>query len=76
MDQPQKVEIAPRGFARGAAVEVTTVSGASFTSYNDGDGPGDDSVAIATSALEADTDAFVVELPAASITVFTLRPPC
>jgi len=76
MEAAETAEVVPIAFTRGAAIEVTTVAGASFTSYNDGDGPGDDSVAITRSTLEVDSETFTWEFPAASITVFTLRPPC
>jgi len=75
-DAAQAAEVVPLDVERGATVEVTTVRGDSFTSYNDGDGPGDDSVAITTSTIEADTATFIYEFPPASITVLTLRPPC
>ena len=72
----QTARVDASGFVHGATVEVTTVSGASFGSYNDGPGPGDDSVDITTSTRQVETATFDHDFPAASVTLLTLRPPC
>jgi alpha-L-arabinofuranosidase len=72
--ESQVVQIVPEDFDHGAAIELATVGGASFSSYVDGaEGSGDDTVKLVHSEATVTSQRFTVELPAASITVVTLR---
>ncbi|MGH3739526.1 MAG: hypothetical protein ACRDT6_28600, partial [Micromonosporaceae bacterium] len=75
MHLEQAARVLPRGFAHTATVEVTTVSGTSYTSYNDGvDGGGDDSVRLQRNTRTVSAGDFHHTFPAHSVTVLTLSP--
>ncbi|TDD20073.1 hypothetical protein E1218_23010 [Kribbella turkmenica] len=72
----QLAQVAPSGFTHSGTVEVATVKGNAFDSYNDGtgpDAPGDDSVGLTNSTVQKN-QTFSYTFPAASVTVLTLRP--
>jgi len=71
----QTATVVPNGFSHSASVQVTTVQGNSFSSYNDGvAGGGDDSVRITTTSVQKTTGNFSYTFPGASVTVLTLTP--
>jgi alpha-N-arabinofuranosidase len=76
---PTEVEdavVVATGFSHDPTVDVATVNGASFTSFNDdGTHGGDNTVALTrTSVRTHGRGAFNFDFPAASVTVLTLRP--
>jgi alpha-N-arabinofuranosidase len=73
---PETLRIVPAGFQHSRNIDVTTVEGASFTSFNDdGTRGGDNTVALTHSQLRTRGEgAFEYVFPAASVTVLTLQP--
>jgi alpha-L-arabinofuranosidase len=71
----RSARIVPDGFAHDAAVDVATVRGESFTSFNDdGTSGGDNTVDLRRSTLVTPgPGAFRAAFPPASVTVMTLR---
>lgn len=71
-DQTVTATMVPRAFRHAPEATITTVAGASYTSYNDQDHP--DDVVIQDSSAQVGSGTFSYSFPAHAVTMITLAP--